>query len=82
MNFINTSHYDTLFEKRKLIRITIWDLPADTVVRSVERRRDKPRAWVRIQASVRFLFCSVAFFLLCYPCEAIEGPISSRVCII
>ena len=36
---------------------------------------------IKIPASVRFLICSVAFFLLCYPCEATEGPISTRVCI-
>ena len=37
-----------------LIRIKIRDLPADTVALSVERRRDMPRAWVRILANVRF----------------------------
>ena len=35
----------------KLMRIKIWDLPADTVALSVERRRDKPKFWVLIQAS-------------------------------
>ena len=45
-----------------------------------KHRRDKPRTWVQILASVRFLFYSVAFILLCYPCEALEGPISTRVC--
>ena len=64
----------------KLIRIKILDLPNDTVAQSVERRRDKPRAWVRILASVRFLNCSVALFLLCYPVEALEGLISTVVC--
>ena len=66
----------------KLIRIKIRDLPADTVAQSVENRRDKPRAWVRILASARFLICSVASFLLCYLGEALEGPISTGVCTI
>ena len=55
----------------KLIRIKIRDLPADTVVQSVERRRDMPIAWVRILAGVRFLIRSVAFFLICYPGKAL-----------
>ena len=29
-----------------------------------------------------FFICSVASFLLCCPCEALEGPISTRVGII
>ena len=33
-------------------------------------------------AGVRFFICSVASFLLCCPCEALEGPISTRVGII
>ena len=59
----------------KFIRIKIRDLPA--VAQSVEHHRDKPRTWLQIEASVRFFICPVAFFLLCYPCEALEGPISS-----
>ena len=43
---------------------------------------EKPRTWVRVLASVRFFICSVASFLLCCPCEALEGSISTRVCII
>ena len=42
-----------------------FDLPIDTVAHSTERRREKPRACVRILASVGFLICYVAFFLLC-----------------
>ena len=42
---------------------------------------EKPGTWVRMLASVRFFICSVASFLLCCPCEALEGPISTRVCI-
>ena len=34
-----------------------------------------------ILASVRSLTCSVAIFLLCYPCETLEGPILTRACI-
>ena len=37
---------------------------------------EKPGTWVRLPASVRFFICSVASFLLCCPCEALEGPIS------
>ena len=42
---------------------------------------EKPGTWVRVLASVRFFICSVASFLLCCPCEAMEGPISKRICI-
>ena len=42
-------------EIRKLMMIRIRDVPADTVAQTVERRRDKPWAWVRILVSVRFL---------------------------
>ena len=51
----------------KLIRIKIQYLPTDTVAQWVERRRDKPRTWVQIQASVIFLICAVAFFLSLLP---------------
>ena len=37
---------------------------------------EKPGTWVRLPASVIFFICSVASFLLCCPCEALEGPIS------
>ena len=66
----------------KLIRIKIRDLPADAVAQSVERQHDKLKTWVQILASVRCVICSVAFFLLCYPGEALEGPISTGVCTI
>ena len=39
----------------------------------------QPGTWVRLPASVRFFICSVASFLLGCPCEALEGPISTRV---
>ena len=42
---------------------------------------EKPGTWVRDLASVRFFICSVASIRLCCPCEALEGPISTRVCI-
>ena len=61
----------------KHIRIKILDLPTDIVAQSVERQRDKPKASDRIPASVRFLIYSVTFFLLCYPDEALESPIST-----
>ena len=40
---------------------------------------EKPGTWVRVLASVRFFICSVASFLLCCPCDALEGPISTKV---
>ena len=43
---------------------------------------EKPGTWVRLPASVIFFICSVASFLLCCPCEALEGPISTGVGII
>ena len=48
------------------MRIKIRVLPADTVAYSVEHRRDKPRNWVQILASVRFfnLFCCILCSLL------------------
>ena len=64
----------------KLIGIKIRYLPADTVAQWVERQGDKPKAYVRILASVRFFVCSVAFFLLCLPGEGLEGSVSTEVC--
>ena len=58
----------------------IRDLPTDTVAESVERRCDKPKAWVGILSSVRLFICSVAFFLLCYPGGALYGSISIGFC--
>ena len=40
---------------------------------------EKPGTWVRVLASVRFFICSVASFLLCCPCDALEEPISTKV---
>ena len=48
----------------KVKRIKSRELPADTVVLSVERLRDKREACVRKPAIVRFFICSIAFFLL------------------
>ena len=42
-------------------------LPTDNVTQRVEHRRDKPRTWVQILASVIFFICSVAFFLSLLP---------------
>ena len=47
----------------KLIGIKIQVLPTDTIAQWVEHRRDKPRTWVQILASVVFFICSVSFFL-------------------
>ena len=47
------------------------DLPADTVAQLVERLRVKPRACVEILASVRYLICSVAFFLSLLPWRSV-----------
>ena len=66
----------------KPMRIKIQDLPPDTVDQSLARRRNKPRACVLILAIVRFFICSIAFFILCYPCEVLEHKILTRVCII
>ena len=65
-----------------LERIDIWELSADTVAQFVERLRYKQMAWVRILASVRFFICTILFFLLFYPGEALEGSISTVVCTI
>ena len=43
---------------------------------------DMPRTWVRVLASVNFFIYSVASFLLCCPCEVLEGPNSTSVGII
>ena len=37
------------------------------------------RTWVQILASVFFLLFSLHSFFLCYPGEALEGPISTGV---
>ena len=51
----------------KLIGIKIQDLPTDTVAQWIEHRRDKPRAWVQILATIIFVICSVALFLSLLP---------------
>ena len=61
-------HKDT-----KLIRIKIQVLPTDTVAQWVEHRRDKPRTWVQILGSA--IFFPLRSFFLCYPGDALEGPI-------
>ena len=48
----------------------------------VECLHDKQKACVRILARVKYFVCSFAFFLLCYPGEALECPILTQVCII
>ena len=62
------------------MRIKIQVLPTDAVAQWVEHRRDKPRTWVQILASAIFLFVPLRSFFLCYPGEALEGPISTGVC--
>ena len=62
-----------------LIWINIQVLPTGT--RSLDGKAsalEMPRNWVRVLACVRFFICSVASFLLCCYCEALEGPISTR----
>ena len=76
------SIYIYILEICKLVCINIRDLPAVTVAKSVERRRDKPKAFVRILASVRFFVCYVEFYYLFYLCKALEGSISSGFCIV
>ena len=65
----------TLAKRWKVQFIRIQVLSTDTVDQWVEQRRDNPKTWVRILASVIFFICSVAFFLLCYPYEALEGQL-------
>ena len=40
---------------------------------------EMPGTWVGLPASVKFFIFSVVSFLLCFPCDALEGPISTRV---
>ena len=66
----------------ELMRINIQVLSTGT--RSSvgkESTVEKPRTWVRVLASVRFVIYSVASFLLCCPCESLECQISTTVCI-
>ena len=49
----------------------------NTVTQLVGRMRDKEKALIRIQVSVTFSSSSVAYFLLRYSGEALEGPIST-----
>ena len=64
------------FKIWKLIRIKIQVLPTGThSLVGKASALEKPRNWVRVLASVRFFICSVASFLLCCPCDALEGPI-------
>ena len=65
---------------RKLMRIKILDLPTDAVAQWVEHRRDKPRTWIQILTCVIFYFFPLHSFFLCYPGEALEGPILTGVC--
>ena len=62
----------------RLIRIKIQDLPTDIVAQLVEYRAislgSNP-----CECQI-FLICFVASFCLCYPGEALEGPISIGVC--
>ena len=43
---------------------------------------DIPRTLVRLLASVKFIFYSVASILQYSPCDVLDGPISTRVGII
>ena len=46
----------------ELVGIKIRHQPVDTIAQSVERRRDMRTAWIRILASVRFLFVPLRSF--------------------
>ena len=46
----------------KLIQIKILDMPADTILLSVEHRRYKLMPWVQILASVRFIIFPLCSF--------------------
>ena len=60
----------------------IWPIRILLIYYIINKKIIKKGKEERIIASVRFFICSAAFFLLCYPCEALEGPISTRACII
>ena len=49
------------------MRTKIQVLSTDTVAQWIEHRRDNPRTWVQILASVIFFICSVAFLLSLLP---------------
>ena len=40
---------------------------------ATEQMTNEKKNWVRVLASVRFLICFVASFLLCCQCEALDG---------
>ena len=61
-----------------ILLVLLWQYCLVVIASALEN----PGTWVRLPASVRFFICSVASFLLCCPCEALEGPISTRVGII
>ena len=57
-----------------LKRTKIQDLPTDTIFQLVEALR-------YALVTVKFLISSVTFFLMCYPGEWFEGPISTTASI-
>ena len=58
---------------------TLVEIGPSNALQGQHRRKDateqieEKKTWVRVQASVIFFICSVASFLLCCPCEALEG---------
>ena len=63
----------------KLMRIR--NLPTDTVAQWVEDQRDNPRVLGSNPCKCHiFLFVLLCSFFLCYPGEALEGPILTGVC--
>ena len=60
----------------KLKRIKIQVMPLAPVAWRLTRGPRIAETWVRLPASVIFFIYSVASFLLCCRCEALEGPIS------
>ena len=67
----NCTHTSTHKHRDEYIQIYIY----------LVHRRDNPKTWVQVLASVIFLFCPLRSFFLCYNGEALEGPISTAVCI-
>ena len=82
LNFADTFYSQNRSSRKKRSRfLTLYILYIYYIYYSASAL-EKPGTWVRLPASVRFFIFYVASFLLCCPCEALEGPISTRVGII
>ena len=60
-------------------RDEIQVLPTDTVAHLEERQGDMPKDLSSNHSECHFFICSMRSFFLCYPGEALEGPISTGV---